>query len=158
MALKMERDPLNIFLMLLGSFLGTFLLDFDYLIHAYFIEPEQPNSGLIKDYVKHKDVQGLLLFVQSHKFDFEDRTLNSALFQLVLGAASIFVMTANVTIFLKIFIAAAFVNSIYRFMEEYLQGKVENWFWSFKMEMKPLNVYLYLLLLIAASGYSIYIL
>lgn len=156
MALRTERETINIVLMLLGSLLGTFFLDLDYLIHAYFIEPEKPNSDLVKDYVKHKDIQGLLMFVHSHKFEFEDRTLNSALFQLILGAASIFVINAHITVFLKVFIAAAFLNSIYRFMEEYLEGHTENWFWSFKMEIKPVNVYLYLLLLIAASAYGVY--
>jgi len=157
LALKVERDVIDIALMLAGSLAGTFLLDLDYIIHAYFVEPEKPSSALVRDYVKHKDVQGLLVFGQVHKFDFEDRTLNSALFQLILGGAAIFVMTSTITVFLKVLIASAFLNSIYRFIEEYIQGHVEKWFWSFKMEMKPLNIYLYLLILAAGVVYDIYI-
>jgi hypothetical protein len=156
-AIKVEKNMLNIALMLLGSLFGTFLLDLDYVIHAYFVEPEKSSSNLIKDYVKHKDYLGLLVFGQTHKSDFEDLTLNSSLFQLVLGGAAIFVMTSDITIFLKVLVASAFLNSIYRFLEEYMKGNVQKWFWSFKIETKPMNIYLYVLVLLAGIIYDIYI-
>lgn len=157
LAIKVERNVLNIALILAGSLLGTFLLDLDYIIHAYFVEPEKQSSNLIKDYIKHKDYLGLLVFGQTHKSDFEDLTLNSSLFQLILGGASVFVMTSGISIFLKVLIASAFLNSIYRFLEEYMKGNVKNWFWSFKMDTKPTNIYLYVLMLLAGIIYDVYI-
>lgn len=157
LAVSVEREVLNIVLIFLGALLGTFFLDFDYIAHAYFVEPEKPNSGLVKDYIKHKDYFGLLNFIHTHKFEFEERTLNSALFQIILGASAVFVMSSSISIFLKVFILSAFVNSIYRFLEEYVQGQVTKWFWSLKIDTKPMNIYIYLLALLVGVFYQIYI-
>ena len=66
-ALRVERDYLNIAQIILGGLTGTFLLDLDYLLHAFFIDPTSQISKKLAEYVKHKDYGGFLNFAQEHK-------------------------------------------------------------------------------------------
>lgn len=156
-ALGVERQILTIIWIILGSLLGTFTLDLDYIIQALFIEPDHQYAGTIKEYLKHRDILGVLNFISYHKHEFHQRALNSALFQLVLGALTIFVVTSVTNPFLKGFVLSTFLNSIYRFVEEFLEDKSDNWFWSINIETKPLNIYIYLVAMLIALIYSIYL-
>ncbi len=148
-ALNTERSTINIVYILLGSLLGTFLMDLDYLMHVTFVEPEHKNTDLIMDYLRHFDLIGYFVFVHSHKDEFEKKTFHSALFQVILGLATIFVMASTTPLIIKILVLAAFVNSIYKFLEVFFKDKAKDWFWSFKIDTKPQNMYMFLLLLVA---------
>lgn len=156
-ALNVEKEVINLGYIFLGVILGTFTLDLDYIIHAFFIEPEKQQSLVLKDYIQHRDFAGLLNYIVQHEKEFEEKTLNSALFQIVLGAATIFVITSTIGLFLKAFILSSFLNSIYRFFKAYLRNETEEWFWSIKVETSPTNIYIFLLILLATFGYSLYI-
>ena len=39
-ALKLESSPLNIALIILGSFLGVFILDLDYIFYTFLVDPK----------------------------------------------------------------------------------------------------------------------
>jgi hypothetical protein len=156
-ALNVVRDPIVIALIVIGSLLGTFIMDLDYVLHAYFIEPTDTNSGLIKDYLYHRDLNGLAEFIRSHKDEIRNKTLHSALFQIILGLATIFVLNSSSGVLLKTLILSAFLNSIYRFIEEYLRNEAGDWFWSLKINTSPQNIYVFILVLAATLLYSFYI-
>jgi len=42
-------------LIFLGAILGIFMLDLDYILQAYILEPEDNFSKLFRDYIKSKD-------------------------------------------------------------------------------------------------------
>ena len=156
-ALNVERNPIAILMIFAGSLLGTFVLDIDYILQAFFIEPVAPNSGLIKDYIRQKDLYGFAEFVQTHKDEIKNKTLHSALFQIILGAATIFVLSSSSGVFLKALILSAFLNSIYRFVEDYLHNEASDWFWSLKINTTPQNIYIFLLALVGTLFYCFYI-
>jgi hypothetical protein len=156
-ALTVERNVINIILIAAGAIVGTFILDLDYVIHAYFVEPETTFSKMIVDYTKHKDIRGLLAFISVHKNDIEDKTLNSALFQIVLGAASLFVLASDVSLLIKTMVISAFLNSIYRFVGEYMHGRAPQWFWSLKINDTKGNMYGYILILLFTLFYCLYL-
>lgn len=156
-ALGVERQILTITGILFGSLLGTFVLDLDYIIQILFIEPDHQYAGVIKEYLKHKDILGTINFIAHHRHEFHQRALNSALFQIVFGALTLFVVTSVTNPFLKTLILSTFLNSIYRFVEEFLEDRPNNWFWSINMDTKPLNIYIYLIFLLIALVYSIYL-
>ena len=91
-ALRVERNSLTIAFIILGSLLGTVILDLDYIIYAYFLEPNHDFSKTLKTFIHHKDYSNTLAFIHFHKNDLQDKILNSALFQGVLAGAAIFVM------------------------------------------------------------------
>lgn len=154
-ALRVERDPLTIIYIFIGSILGTFVLDLDYIIHAYFMEPASQLSGMIKGYMKHRDYRGLFNYIHYHKDELPNKTLNSALFQIVLAALTIFTLSSNTGIFIKALVLSAFLNSIYRLLELYTQGKAAQWFWSLNIKTNGTAVFGFLSALAIALLYAI---
>lgn len=156
-ALNVEKQIISIILIFVGALLGTFILDLDYIIQALYIDIDTAHHGIIKEYIKHKDIPNLLSYISHNKKEFEQRALNSALFQIILLGITLFTVTSTLNVFLKTLVLATFVNSIYRFLEEYLQDRKTDWFWSIKIETKPLNIYLYLLFMLGGLLYSVYL-
>lgn len=154
-ALRVEREPLIIFFIFLGSVLGTFVLDLDYLIHTYFVDPNAQLSGMIKGYIKHKDYRGLFNYIHYHKDDLPNKTLNSALFQVVLAALTIFTLSSSTGVLIKSLVLSAFLNSIYRLTELYTQDKAGQWFWSLKIKTDRNTVFGFISALIITLLYAI---
>ena len=152
-ALRVERDVINLIEIVFGALVGTFVLDLDYIVHAYFIDPSSQFSNMIVSYTKHKDLGGLLTYISIHKYDIEDKTLNSALFQVVLGGAALFVISSNAGLFIKAIVISAFLNSIYRFIEAHMEGRAAQWFWSLKIGHNKISTYIYSLALFATLIY-----
>jgi hypothetical protein len=146
-AVSVETEYVKVAFIVLGCFAGTFLLDLDYLIHAYFVEPNSPQAGVVKDYLKHKDVAGYFLYVQSHKHDFQNKTLNSGLFQIVLGAFVLFATGYGVLI-VKALLLSTFLNSIYKMTENYFHNNAQDWFWNLKIDTRPRSMYLYMIVMV----------
>jgi hypothetical protein len=133
-ALKLLRDPIAIGFVLAGALLGTFFLDLDYILHAYILDPDSDFSKTIKGYIHHKDFKGLVTYLFYHRTDLKEKTLSSAVFQVVLAGASLLVVSSTASNFSKAFVLSAYVNSMYRFAEEHLQNKnTKEWFWAFKV-------------------------
>jgi len=133
LALTVQKNPVQITLVVLGALIGSFFLDLDYIIHAYFLEPTGEFSKSVQGYIHHKDFKGLASYIYYHKNDLKEKTLNSAIFQLVLGGASILVVSSTASNFAKALVISAFVNSMYRLAEQHLEFKnSDDWFWAFK--------------------------
>jgi len=147
LAIRVEKDIPIILTFLGGALLGGLLLEADYFIHAYFVDPASSFGQNLTAYIKHKDISGALLFINEHKGEIPDKTLNSAIFQIVLFATSIFVCGASTSLFMKAFVLSAFANSIYRSIEEYYAGRINQWFWAFKTvpDLSKLRLYYFVL-------------
>lgn len=155
LAFRAELKPLNISLILLGTLLGTFFLDLDYIIYAYFLEPKADFSLTLTGFFKHKDFSNALSFMFNHREDLKDKTLNSFLFQVVLGALLVFVTASNTSIFIKALMISAFVNSMYRMYEYYILGKSHEWFWALKDKPSKNGVITYAIVLGAILIYCL---
>jgi hypothetical protein len=152
-----KNGYLDLSLIVLGTLLGTFFLDLDYFIQAYFIDPESEFSRLLKDYVKHKDVVGALNYIIYHSNDVKNKTLNSAIFQIALSVFAIYVVRSPVAHFYKALIISVLLNSIYRFVYFYLQNEYEDWFWFFKEKPGKIFIISYNLAVLFLVGLSIYL-
>lgn len=157
MALRVEKHTVNILLLFFGSILGGLLLEADYFIQAYFIEPNSDFSRNLVTYIKHKDFKGALTYIQEHKQQILDKTLNSAIFQIVLLGLSIFVCSSNSGLFIKAFVLSAYANSIYRFIEEYYAKRTDQWFWAFKQKPSERTIRIYMFILALALVYCLYL-
>ncbi len=149
-ALKVARGPVEMATMALGALLGTFLLDLEYFIHAYFFEPEAEFSVNLKAYIKHKDIFGTFKFIQYHKNELKDKALNSALFQLILVGIVIYISYATTAYFIKAMAFSVYASSIYLMLETYFQsGSGNEWFWALKSKPDKNGVIAYTFVLIA---------
>ncbi len=149
LALTVQKNPVQISLVVLGAIIGSFFLDLDYIIHAYFLEPASEFSKSVQGYIHHKDFKGLASYIYYHKNDLKEKTLNSAIFQLVLGGASILVVSSTASNFAKALVISAFVNSMYRLAEQHLEFKnSDDWFWAFKNKPDKKGVVIYSAMLV----------
>lgn len=149
------RTPTSILLTFVGTMLGTFLLDLDYLIYAYFLEPEKGFSKSLRGFVEHKDWKGALDHVFFNNSEVEDKTLNSVIFQILLAGLALFAVSAATGLFLKAVIISVFANSIYRMADYYFDGKSKEWFWALKKTPTENGILTYGLILVIVLVYSI---
>lgn len=154
-ALKLEREPISFTFITLGALVGTFILDIDYLIYAFFIEPKKDFSTTVRAYIKHKDFSNTLSYIHLHRHEVKEKTLIGAIFQIVLAATSIFVVTSPANLFIKALVLSVFVNSMYRMWEYYFEGKISEWFWGLKVDMNKNKLFIYTGILVAILGYSL---
>jgi len=148
LALSVVRQTLGIVEVVVGCLLGTFVLDSEYLMYAYILEPKSEFAKTIFGYIKYKDFKSLIEFINEHKDEVKDKALNSALFQAIIVPMAIFVVYASTSLFIKAFVLSIMANSIYKLIESYFEGKSQDWFWAIKSKPKKEGVILYIIVLV----------
>lgn len=147
-AMAVVRNPFEIAEVAIGSLLGAFLLDSEYILYSYIFEPKSEFAKSLFGYLKHRDYGGMLGFINEHKHDVKDKSLNSVLFQVVLVPMSIFVIYSSASFFIKSLVLATYANSIYRLIESYFEGKTKEWFWAIKGTPKKEGVLSFIVILL----------
>ncbi|OGC76903.1 hypothetical protein A2619_02560 [candidate division WWE3 bacterium RIFOXYD1_FULL_39_9] len=157
-ALGVIRDPMQIAFVFVGTILGTFVLDLEYVLNAIFVEPARDFSKTLLAYLKHSDIANAIRLIQYHKDDFHEKSLNSALFQIVLAFLSVLVIYSSRSFFPKALVLSVYANSIYVLLEYYYQNKLSEWFWTFKTKPGKQGFLAYLGLVVLVFGFCLYIL
>ena len=140
-AMAVIRDPWEIVQVAIAVLLGSFILDTEYILYSYIFEPKSEFGKSLFGYLKYKDYGGLLGFINEHKHEVKDKSLNSVLFQVVLVPLSIFVIYSAASFFIKSLILSTYAISIYRLIEAYFEGKTKDWFWAIKGTPKKEGVW-----------------
>jgi len=112
----------------------------------------EPNSSFaisVFGYIKSKDTGGLIAFINEHRDDVKEKSLNSALFQMILVPVALFVSYSTKSYFAKTFVLSMLANSIYRLIECYFEGDIKEWFWALKVTPKKSSVLLFIIVLLA---------
>lgn len=157
LALNITRDPLQIAGLILGALIGTFVLDSEYLIFAYFLEPDHDYSRTLKTFIEHGDLKNAVHYLSYNRDVIHEKTLNSALFQMAVALLSVFVITSSHNIFAKSLVMAVFAQTLYRFSEYYFNDKLDEWFWALKTKPSRSNAILYVAALLAVFVYCLYL-
>ncbi|MDC0448991.1 hypothetical protein OAL67_00030 [bacterium] len=155
LAVSVTREAVDIGLVFAGSLVGTFFLDLEYIIHAFFLEPETNFSKTFSAFIKHKDFANAAGFLQVHKGEIPDKTLNSALFQVIFAGFTIFVVSSTRQIFVRALVISVLANSLYRLMEAKYEGHLAEWFWALKETPNKQSVGLYIFGILAVLVYCI---
>lgn len=156
LAVKVLRSPFDIALTASGAVLGTFVLDFEYVLYAYLFEPDTSFSKTLRGYVTDKDFNNLLRHVYFNRNEVKDKTLNSAFFQILIGMAAVFVAVASTNLFVKAFVLSIFANSIYKLLECYFEDKLDDWFWIFKSKPTKPGAIMFAFGMLGVFGYCVY--
>ena len=154
-SIKVEKQVLGITLIVLGSLIGTFFLDLDYFIWAFFLEPASDFSKTLVGYTKHADFMNIVNHIYYHKNELQEKTLNSVFFQVVLAAMSVIVVSTTHYNLVKALILSIFANSIYRMFECYFEGRANEWFWALKKKPGRNGVILYGVVLVIVLMFSV---
>lgn len=148
MALNPYLSSLNVIYLVLGCLLGVFLLDLDYVLYAYFYDPEVPFSKTLRGYIAHKDFKNAIHHIYYNKSEVKEKSLNSALFQVVLAGAAIFTAASTAGILVKALVLVAFGISIYKMINSYFDGTSKEWFWAFKKVPNKDGIKIYTVILV----------
>lgn len=152
---KIFKTPTTILLTSLGAILGTFILELDYFVYAYFLEPEKSFSKTLKGFMQHKDLPSALNHIFYNKEEVKEKTLNSVLFQIALAGVSIFVTSSTSSLFIKALILSAFANSIYKMADYYFDNKSDQWFWALKKVPTENGILIYGVMMVLVLVYSL---
>ena len=144
MALLVPRNPLIVAQMVLACLLAVFVLDLDYFIYAFFTDIDTDFAITLKGYLRHKDYAGAISYIYYHKDEIKEKTLQSVLFQIVLGLLTFFMVFTPINIFMKTLVIATFANSFYRLAEAYQTEKIDDWFWMLKEKPSKGGVKVYM--------------
>lgn len=154
--LRLESNFLNITYIILGSFLGTFLLDLDYLVFAFFAEPNHHTSIRIKEFVAQRNYLGVFGYIATHKDSFPRPTLHSAFFQVILAVTVFYVLTSSDSIFGKAFVLSGFLQSVFYLGDMWMRERnVDKWFWVLKEKPTKRFFYAYFISCFAVFIYSL---
>lgn len=157
LALGVVRKAWPISEVVIGCFLGTFVLDLEFIMYAYILEPTAEFSKSIVGYIKYKDFGGLLEFIHTHKNEVTDRALNSVLFQVILVPIAIFAVYASQSLLIKALILSTFASSIYKLIESFFDGKTAEWFWAIKAKPSKQGVIGFIIFLLLVLVFCLYI-
>jgi hypothetical protein len=155
LALGSVSELASILAVLLGALLGMLLLDLEYVVYAYFVEPEKDFSKSVVGFIKHKDFINFLKYINYHKAEIKEKSVNSGLFQTAFAIFAVFALSATTSYFLKALILSLYINLLYRAIEAYYEKKTDDWFWIFKSKPEPNNFMLYLVGLSALFIYCL---
>jgi len=156
-ALNTVREPLQIAAIILGAFIGIFVFDLEFIIYAYFLEPQRDFSRTLATFLKHHDYKNALNFMNFNSGEIQEKTLNSALFQIAVAALSVFVISSDTFILAKALVLSVFANSIYKFSEYYFNDKLNEWFWALKEKPNKSGAMLYITVVCLVFVYCLYI-
>jgi hypothetical protein len=144
MAMLLIKDPIDIISVALACLLGTFVMDLDYIMYAYFTDPIEDFSHTLKGYIKHGDYPNAISYVYYHRDEVKEKTLQSVLFQVVLAALTFFMIFAPLNLFTRTIVIATFANSLYRLAERLAEEKHDDWFWMLKVPPSKKSAKIYL--------------
>ncbi|HLD51379.1 hypothetical protein A3K34_00265 [candidate division WWE3 bacterium RIFOXYC1_FULL_40_10] len=142
-AVKVAKEPLLLAMIFAGVLLGTLVLELEYVLYAFVFEPHTPFAENLTSFIKHGDFANAAKYVEYHKHEITDKSLNSAVFQVIIGLMAIFVISSDVSILIKAFVLSIFANTIYKLAESYFENKLHDWFWVLKNTPSRSGVVLY---------------
>lgn len=156
LALRLETNPINMAWILLGCILGSFLLDLDYYLFAFLVEPSHHFSIRVKEFFNQKNLLGMVVFVSTHTDSLSRLTLHSALFQVIMAVVVLYVLTSSSSVFGQAFVLSGFLASIYKISDQYFRTKnVDNWFWILKEKPTKRFLQIYFASLVIVFVYSL---
>ncbi len=157
-ALKVYRDPISIAATVLGSLLGAFILELEYFINAFWIDPESEFSSNFKSLINQGNYEGLISYINMHKSGLQRRTLHSILFQVTLLLLLLSLPSSIISIFGFTLILSTFIQTFYQMYEDHVERRgVNDWFWVLKQKPGALYKALYLFAMGLSLVYIFYV-
>lgn len=155
-ALNPSKPVSDITQIFIGAFIGTFFLDIEYFLYAYLFEPQADFSKTLLGFIKHGDVPNALLYLNYHKDEIKEKSINSGVFQIVLAFLCISIVLATTFVLIKVLLISMFANSIYKFAENYYKGTVAEWFWALKKTPSKSSLLIYTIFLMGVLVFCLY--
>lgn len=151
LALTAEGQWLNAILAFIGAVLGVFLLDFEYIIQAYIVDPLTDSSLKIKEYLSNRRVFGLIKYLDENEYNIGELSIRSAVFQVLFTLMGFYVVFGSRSPFIICLSLSVLANLIYiQMMELNKTSTLKRWFWIYDGELtkSSYNSYIGVMLLV----------
>jgi hypothetical protein len=142
----------------IGAFVGTFFLDIEYFLYAYLFEPQADFSKTLLGFVRHRDFFSAVSYLNYHKDEIKEKSINSGVFQVVLALVCISVVLASTFTIIQVLVLSMYANSIYKFAESYFKGTLDDWFWALKKTPSKPTLVAYTIALVSVLIFCLYFL
>lgn len=128
----------------LGAFAGLFVLDFEYVLFSYIVDAQDANALKIRECLRNKDIKGLIGFLNTSEYQFEELSIRSALFQILLVIFTFYTLISTIWIFAQAFVVSLLARLLYEQIMELVRTKtLKRWFWIYNGTMTQRAYFVY---------------
>lgn len=106
----------------LGALIGTFILDLDHLIYAFFYKPHEPSSHKIRVLFLRRDWQGVLRVLEECHQEHTELFFHQAVFQVIFLLFSFFIITSTPSFLAKGIVMAANLHLLKDFWADQIKS------------------------------------
>jgi len=93
--LNLNKDTFFYIQVLIGAFLTPFVYELDYILYAYFLDPDAKVSKFFKEGFKQKKYLQSLNYAHQHNLDFSGTVLRSILMVLAVYGLAFLILFSN---------------------------------------------------------------
>lgn len=138
--------PVNAVLALVGAIIGFLLIDLEYVVHAYVVDPSSDVSMRIREFIHMRNFSGLIDFYNREEYTFGELSVRSAMFQIILAVMALMTITNQSWILARALALSMSINLLYFQFQEFVRtGTLQRWFWVFNGELHVNFYKLYML-------------
>ncbi len=138
----------------LGAILGMLLIDFEYVLFAYIVDPQHESSMEIKEYLKKGNISGFVNLINEKEYGFDELSVRSIVFIAPLLLVTFYAISGR-TYFAEALMMTMLLCLYYSAIIEYIKTKtLKRWFWGINVS---LNNFLYTSTLIVIGISAIYL-
>lgn len=131
---------IELLLVFLGIFLGTFILDSDHLIYWFFLKPNTEESRLARLTFKNRDLLSIVKLINLGRFKHHNLIFHHYSFQIILVLFSFFIFTSTDNIFTSSLVLSLNLQLIVAELIDYFRNPKILQKWLFARETSQLPV------------------
>lgn len=153
-ALRVEKQPLNIIATCVGTLLGTFVLELEYIVAAYWTDPDAEFSPNFRELISQANYSAAIIYARKHGLSLKQRTLHSVLFQLVLAFLLYYLVTSFASLLSIALVLSIYLQTFYAMYEENDEThSIVSWFWILKKQPSKGTQLLYIFAMLSVLVY-----
>lgn len=127
---------INAALALTGAIVGFLLIDLEYVVHAYLVDPSSDVSMRIREFIHMRNFTGLIDFYNREEYSFGELSIRSAMFQIILAVLALMTITNQSWILARGVALTMSITLLYFQFQEFVRtGTLQRWFWVFNGEL-----------------------
>jgi len=135
-----RANNIDLLIVFLGIFFGTFILDSDHLIYWFFLKPNTEESRLVKLTFKNHDYISILKLINIGRLKHHNLIFHHYFFQIILALFSLFIFTSTNNIFISVIILSLNLHLIIDELIDYLKDPKILQKWLFAREPNQLPI------------------
>lgn len=140
-----------------GSVLGILILDLEYILQAYLIDPYNEYSVKIKEYLSQHRYLGFIRYIDENEYKFGEMSIRSVAFQSLLAVFGFYFIMTNVNPFAQCLTISLFANLLYFQVMEFAATKtLDRWFWILEANMTDSAYKAYMIVMFVVLVLQIY--